>query len=916
MRPLVLPLLLAVWLAGTAWPSFAQSPELMALYREHEALMKQGRYREAEAAIRQAIERAEAEYERYDPDLGRLLSHLSAVLNEQGRYAEAGEILDRILTIYKIAFGDEHPEIGAILNNKADLAASLGRYDESIALHKRGLAMIERSLGPDHPNVAKSLSNMANTYLAQGRLDEAELLYQRALRIDEAAFGPESPQVAGTLDSLSTLYRFQGRYEEAEALFDQVIAIREEVLGSEHPVFAATLANLAELYRFQGRYEEALPLQARALQIREKVFGLEHPNSARSIASLGLLLTELGRYEEAAEFFGEDVRITESLFGPKHPELAIALNNAASLFETIGAFDLALPDIRRASAIYRERLSGAAGGQSAGGFEEQRSVRYIFLRHLFVAVRAAKDDPTLEPELTAESFEVGQLANATLASAAITRMAARFAARDDELAGLIRQRQDGTDRWRRLEEALAGATSRPPDERNQAAEAAIRSEQEELEEWIAAIDAWLEASFPEFADLTSTRPLPLDDAQALLADDEALLAYLVWNHQSFVFVLRRDRAAVLELELGEEDLNEAVTQLRRSLDPSGVRRLEDLPTFDAETAHRLYQALFEPIEAFLDGAKHVFVVPDGALQSLPLGVLVTEPVSGAVEDFAALRSLPWLADRYAMSTLPSVSSLNALRAVTRESRASRPFLGVGDPRLAGETGSSRGLSLASLFTARGIADVESVRQLPSLPDTAEELRSIAGSLGVGDEALILGSEATETRLKALPLKTHKVLAFATHGLVAGELTGLSEPALVLTPPDEGSDRDDGLLTASEVAQLDLDADWVILSACNTAAADGTPGAEGLSGLAKAFFHAGSRALLVSHWPIASQAAVEITTRMLAEAAKPDVGRAEAHRRAMRSLIEDEARPYFSHPLFWAPFTVVGEGGLGRGASSP
>jgi CHAT domain-containing protein len=132
---------------------------------------------------------------------------------------------------------------------------------------------------------------------------------------------------------------------------------------------------------------------------------------------------------------------------------------------------------------------------------------------------------------------------------------------------------------------------------------------------------------------------------------------------------------------------------------------------------------------------------------------------------------------------------------------------------------------------------------------------------------------------------------------------------VLTPPETGNAFDDGLLTASEVAQLKFDADWVILSACNTAAADGTPGAEGLSGLAKAFFYAGSRALLVSHWPVVSAAAVAITTRMLKEAAKPGIGRSEAHRLAMMALIEDTDHPHFAHPMFWAPFVVVGEGGL-------
>ena len=184
-------------------------------------------------------------------------------------------------------------------------------------------------------------------------------------------------------------------------------------------------------------------------------------------------------------------------------------------------------------------------------------------------------------------------------------------------------------------------------------------------------------------------------------------------------------------------------------------------------------------------------------------------------------------------------------------------------------------------------------------------------LAIWENALCTDHPNVATSLNNLALlygTDYKVLAFATHGLVAGDTTGLSEPALVLTPPETGSKRGDGLLTASEVVQLKLYADWVILSACNTAAADGTPGAEGLSGLAKAFFYAGSRALLVSHWPVASGAAVAITTRMLKEAAKLGVGRAEAHRRAMMALIDDTEHLHYAHPLFWAPFVVVGEGG--------
>jgi len=216
--------------------------------------------------------------------------------------------------------------------------------------------------------------------------------------------------------------------------------------------------------------------------------------------------------------------------------------------------------------------------------------------------------------------------------------------------------------------------------------------------------------------------------------------------------------------------------------------------------------------------------------------------------------------------------------------------------------------LSELLTSRGLADVLAIRSLPAFPDTAAELRALAQALGSSLYSLLLRGRATERRVRAIDLADYRVLAFATHGLVAGDLKGLAEPALVLTPPKQGTEEDDGLLTASEIATLKLDADWIILSACNTAAGDGTPGADGLSGLARAFFYAGSRALLVSHWPVVSEAAVKLTTVMLKYAADhPEAGRSEALRHSMLALMEDDD-PKFAHPLFWAPFVVVGEGG--------
>jgi CHAT domain-containing protein len=261
----------------------------------------------------------------------------------------------------------------------------------------------------------------------------------------------------------------------------------------------------------------------------------------------------------------------------------------------------------------------------------------------------------------------------------------------------------------------------------------------------------------------------------------------------------------------------------------------------------------------------------------------------------------------AISVLPSIPSLRDLRDRAGQSPAPKPFIGFGDPVFAGAAGSARGVATAADFCREGKStDLEALRELPRLPETARELADIARSLGAGRESLVLGADATETRVRGAALDQYRVVAFATHGLLPSEMRCQSEPSLALTPPATPSAQDDGLLDASEVARLKLDADWVLLSACNTARADGKLGGESLSGLAQGFFYAGARALLASHWAVASRPTVQLTTGMFGVYARePAAGRAEALRRAQLALAND---PSTSHPFFWAPFVLVGDGG--------
>ena len=431
----------------------------------------------------------------------------------------------------------------------------------------------------------------------------------------------------------------------------------------------------------------------------------------------------------------------------------------------------------------------------------------------------------------------------------------------------------------------------------------------------------------------------------------------------FAWLVTKDDAEWTRLSVGTHGLARAVATLRCGLDAKRwldggevlcgeLLKLDKsdrawLP-FDLNVAFELYQTLIGPFEAKING-KHLLVVPSGALTGLPLSVLVTEkPVEAVPLTLDGYRTAAWLGQRQSITVLPSVSSLKALRQFAKNSSATKPYLGIGNPLLDGAqddyqfgahykkqaqlardkqqcpkavtqpvVASARGplTDYAKLFRG-GNADIEAIRAWSPLPETADELCEVGRRLGVPESEILLGRHATEAALKGLSdqgrLADYGIVHFATHGALTGDVQGSAEPGLILTPPDKDMtdpkalERDDGFLTASEIATLKLDADWVILSACNTAGGSGET-AEALSGMARAFFYAGARALLVSHWEVGSDAAVKLVTRAFSEiASTPQTSRSEAFRISMRDLIQTGTLAE-AHPSQWAPFVVVGEG---------
>ena len=513
--------------------------------------------------------------------------------------------------------------------------------------------------------------------------------------------------------------------------------------------------------------------------------------------------------------------------------------------------------------------------------------------------------------LADRAFESAQWVLATDAARAVAQVQARAAAGDGALAIKIRARQEIEARLDALRNRIA----------NNQTQGGLTNDLRQVRAELDRIDAEIQAEFPDYAEFANPRPLDFAKVQAALADGEALVLFLADRNATYVWAVSEKAVKWHRAAVSRSELSALIREIRASLDPTGPARSATplgagpaaMMDFPAGAAHRLYRALLAPVEQVLDGADHVFVVKDGPISSLPLSVLLTEDLAAEVFEPWELREAPWLLRRFALTTLPSVSSLANRHSVGGSVGGStkQRFIGFGDPSFAGDDDAEPVLvanrSIQTFFDDSG-SRIEAIRALAPLPGTARELNAIAGLFAPEDARLVLGAEASEAAVKSADLSRYAILSFATHGLITGDISGLAEPALAFSPPSEASALDDGLLTASEAAALKLDADWVILSACNTAAGDGTPGAEGLSGLARAFLFAGARSILVSHWPVRDDAAAILTTQTLRRAQQdPKLGRSKALRQTILDILGKDSYPdALAHPSAWAPFVLVGD----------
>lgn len=751
-----------------------------------------------------------------------------------------------------------------------------GRHEEAQSLYRQAIDSLEADR--DSQVIAQKLkANLARSYLKSKNYDEAELIYRGLIEIDKIQYGPASFEVAVSSQGLAEVMVAKGDYREATTHLKRSWDIIEREDTFDPRLEASILGTTARVAQLNGQLNEAESILRIQIERKIQYAGSGSIEVSEALNNLGNVLDDNGKFDEAISSYLRSIEIMAN-WGEKDSYAITVLkgNLAAALFHT-GDYAGALSAIREANHPRRLR-------------EDFSPIREKLAVEILWAFAGA--DPSDRGRLLEEAFSSTQWALGKNTERTMLQFAARMAGGEGDLAELVRARDTALALYSDLDrEAVAAyGDASSPNIREQ-----IEKDKERTASEFARYDNLVKERFPAYQELTRPEPLYINEVNGLLGNHEALLTYLVTEDGVFLFVITDRTAAWRRLDVRPDDLVQRVRKLRTSLDP-GQGGGVGVP-FPIVEARALRKLLLPEEKILLGDVTSLLIVPDGPLESLPFSLLAGDGSDGT--DL-------WLMQRYATTTLPGVSSLKALRRLSGASQASHIFVGIGDPSL-GDSGRARGISLAGLVDRRGLGDPAKLRALPSLPQTRPELEHLATTLGADRTRLLLGDQATETRVKAGALSDSKLVAFATHAALAGQIEGIAQPALVLTPPVKATDLDDGLLTASEAAELNFDSDLVILSACNTAAPDGTPGAEGLSGLARAFIYAGTRAMLVSHWEVYDDAAQRITTGVLSAIKDaPEIGLAEALRRSEQELV---ALGY-SHPSYWAPFVLVGEGRSG------
>ena len=858
----------------------------------------------------------------------KVLNNLGIVSDKSDRYQQALEFYRQALPLIRQL--DDTEAEGRTLTNIGIAYFHSGEYPAALDALQQA---IKRYRQPGSRDLeANASNNIGDIYERQGRYQEALDAYRQALALQQPLKAIAAQ--GRTLNNLGVIYWHLGQYEEALAYYNRALASKRTV-NDQHGE-AATLNNIGVVHWKRKEYKQALDSYQQALRLRRALSDSRGQGS--TLTSIGMVHAAEGRSPEALDAFRQALSITQTIGDRQRESLTLA--ELGKLYRTLGdppqaykAFQesVTLSTQLNAREILWEALRGLAAVeverqqfQEAVQHYEQALAQIETLRAEFRATdeywAVMEDKFAVYDELIAllsrlhqafpkkgydqKAFEIFERKQGRIF---LEQMGKTGARRFAGLPEAVRQHEELLETQlenTRRDLATAISQSLPNLDRITASEQRLTTLQAEQRD----LRATLQARYPDYYALRYPQPVRLDDLrQRVLQPDELLLAYHVMPASTILWLIGSQQMQMYVLPAGEREIQQQVANMRHAMFPKNfmnpfVERVErlynpataqDMPFVEA--SHALFSTLLpQDVRPLLSQGRPLYIVPAGALYAVPFEALITHPVRRVDEAHFLLEDV-------SSSYLSSASLLKTLRdARTRSAHVTRqPLLAFANPDYQSlntqSDGTTRSLPIQAVMSVFG-------GTIPELEETEDEVRAIAVLLGAspGGHPLRLRRDASRANLLRMNgdsrLDEYQYLVFSTHGLIPGEVSYLDQPALILS---------DGLLLMSDVFGLTLNADLIMLAACNTGRGKYQRG-EGVMGLTRAFMYAGTPTITVTLWSVESFSAQNISVGMFSHL-KRGLPPAQALRAIKLQLLKGEKGAKFQEPFFWAPFVIFGEG---------
>ncbi len=852
---------------------------------------------------------------------------LGNAYSDRGNYKKALEYYVKDLNIKKKYVGENHPMLSVTYNNIANVYQANGDSKSALEYIDKALKLSINAYGKNNPETAKYYSSKGSIYAENDEYDLALEYFNTALSIDKSIYGNNHKSVADILNNIGIIYNKKGETDKALISFKDAYDIQLRVLGENHPDIAGTCNNIGYILEQQGKKESALKFYEKAIEIKKSYYGENHPELATYYNNIGNNYAKRKEYGKALKYLLKAAEILESNYGNKNTILVNIYANIGDIYIKKDDFHNSLMYYQRSIAAnvrdfnpepndyylnpvlknytnVNKLLISLEGKAQAFTALYQKDSLYNFIKAAYEDYILC-DSVIIEARKTVikkeDKINLGNNARKIYEQAVITAIGLSYITPDkkekqayEEQAFIFAEKNKAavlsdavtaaeavsfsgipkeiTDKERHYKTEIAGIEKSIALAVNNKEAERLNQRLFDLNNELRAFNKQIEKDYPKYyKSKYKTTTFRLKDIQKNLDDESAVRSYFIGEFYIIIFTITKDYLYIGysdkpdDLYAQIKEFNENITSGYASAFPKYLK-----------SANELYKILFP--DRIPDNLKNITVIPDGIINLIPFEALITKPYTGDVNNF---KEYPFLIKKYQINYDYSAELL--LKSY-KEKNGNNPVDWLG---------------IAPVFDKAGSTVIGGMSVTP-LPGSEKEVDMI-DSIFIGKNMSaeeVLNNNATESYIKQADLKDYKYIHIATHGVV-----NIAEPklsGLIFYPEQRGND---GILYSGEIYNLELNADLVVLSACETGIGKISK-SEGVIGLSRALLYAGAKNIIVSLWKVSDESTTQLMVDFYTNLIINKEDKAKALYDAKMKMIESGGN--FAHPFFWSPFVLIGK----------